>query len=209
MNRQKIALFVLLMILALAVVRTFYVWPRQKIVAKLKYTPGQQAQPGDARPAVLPSSRSLQDDGRHLRLDLLEHAETAFKGYKRNLFKPVFIDEVKVIKQKAAASKPVLPPPPPLPSVPPPVVSVPVPTPAEIQRRELSNFTFLGFLKKDNHKTIFLARDRDIVLVRKGQSFAGRYQATDITDQALTIRVTDSGDEVVIPLQENRPLNPH
>ena len=57
-------------------------------------------------------------------------------------------------------------------------------------------FVFLGFLKKDNRKTIFLTNDKEIVLVRKGDRFAKRYEATSITDQALTIRDTGSGEEI-------------
>jgi hypothetical protein len=30
--------------------------------------------------------------------------------------------------------------------------------------------------------------------------------ATEISEQALTLTVTDTGDEIVIPLIENRPL---
>jgi hypothetical protein len=70
----------------------------------------------------------------------------------------------------------------------------------------LARFTFLGFLKKDAQRTIFLGKDNDIVLVKKGDKIAGRYEATSITDQALTLFVTDTGGEIVIPLIENRPL---
>lgn len=76
----------------------------------------------------------------------------------------------------------------------------------ETPKRELARFTFLGFLKKDNRKTIFLAKDNEIILVRKGDTFAGRYEAASITDQALTIKVADTGEEIVIPLIENRLL---
>jgi hypothetical protein len=76
----------------------------------------------------------------------------------------------------------------------------------EPPKRELARFTFLGFLKKDNRRTIFLARDKDIILVKKGDTFAGRYQAASITEQALTIQVTDTGEEIVIPLIDNQSL---
>jgi hypothetical protein len=111
------------------------------------------------------------------------------------------------MKQKAAAFKPV--PPPPV-AVVAPVMPVTPPPPAdeaETLQSTLARFTFLGFLKKDNRKTIFLSKDKDIILVRKGESFAKRYEATSITDQALTIRVTDTGEEIVIPLVENRALS--
>jgi hypothetical protein len=137
-----------------------------------------------------------------LRLDLLNREQPVFKGYRRDIFRPIFVDELKLMKQQAAA-KPALPPPPPLKSGPPVVLPPAMPEPP---RRELARFTFLGFLKKDNQKTIFLTKDKDIVLVKKGDKLPGGYEAASITDQALTILVIDTGEEIVIPLLENRPL---
>ena len=45
MNRQKLALFILLIVLVLAVVWSFMSVPRQKKVATLKYAPGQTTAP--------------------------------------------------------------------------------------------------------------------------------------------------------------------
>jgi hypothetical protein len=70
----------------------------------------------------------------------------------------------------------------------------------------MAQFTFLGFLKKDNKKTIFLTSNSEIFLVGKGDTVAGRYIATNITDEALTIRSMDSSGEIIIPLVENSPL---
>jgi hypothetical protein len=108
-----------------------------------------------------------------------------------------------MMKQKALAFKP--PPIPPVAVLPPKVEPPPV-APPETLRSTLARFVFLGFLKKDNRKTIFLSKDKDIILVRKGDKFAGRYEAKSVTDQALTIVATDSGEEIIIPLLENQPL---
>lgn len=207
MNRQKLALFILLIVLVLAAVRSYIIWPRQKTAPSLKFTQGQKGVPGTDTRSSSPTAKAGQDEGRRLRLDLLDQEQTAFKGYRRNIFKPVFIDEIMVMKRKAAAPKIVLPPAQPQKPAPVPVQTVVPATQADIQRRELARFTFLGFLKKDNRKTIFLAKDKDIILVKKGDAFAGRYEASEITDQALTIRVTDTREEIVIPLMENRPLS--
>jgi len=101
-----------------------------------------------------------------------------------------------VIRQKSAAVKPALPPPPPLP---PPVAPV-------LPRRELTKFTFMGFLKVGNRQTVFLGKDKDILLVRAGETFGGRFKAVQITDRALTIRVLDSEEEIIVPLVDNRAL---
>lgn len=199
MNRQKLTLFVLLILLVLAVVWSVTRLPRQATVDKLKYAPGQPAPaPRPATPAAgKPPDRSA---GRTLRLDLLDQDRPDFKGYRRNIFKPVFVDEIKLLKQKAAAVRPVVAPPVQ------PVKTIPVALPAMPPRQELPRFTLLGFLQKDSRKTVFLARDKDIFLVKKGDTFGGRFMATAITDQALTIKVNDTGEEIVIPLIEHSPL---
>ena len=215
MNKQKLALFIVLILLVLAVIWSFSSFPRLKTAGPQKREPGQarlserKVSIPAAKPAAIaakPAATSkVSSDERTLRLDLLESEQSGFKGYRRNIFRPIFADEIKLMKQKAVAIKPL-----PLPPVavvvpkPPPVQPV---APPETLQSTLANFTFLGFLKKDNRKTIFLSKDKEIVLVRKGDNFAKRYQAIAITEQALTIRVTDTGEEIVIPLSENRPLS--
>jgi hypothetical protein len=209
MNRQKLILFVLLIVLVLAVVWSYMSIPRQKTVRTLKYAPGQKqaAVITAAAPAVnaapQTSAPAAAGDERTLRLDLLEREQSGFKGYRRNIFKPIFTDEIRLMKQKALAFKP--PPIPPVAVLPPKVEPPPV-APPETLKSTLARFVFLGFLKKDNRKTIFLSKDKDIILVRKGDKFAGRYEAKSVTDQALTIVATDSGEEIIIPLLENQPL---
>lgn len=213
MNKQKLALFILLIVLALTVIWSFISAPRQKTINTPVRASGKSQQvenkevdsatksaDSSGKSAVKPKGVSIE---RVLRLDLLEYDQSGFKGYRRNIFKPIFTDELSIMKQKVAAFKPV--PVPPVIVAPPPVPPQPVLEQETIQST-LSHFTFLGFLKKDNRKTIFLAKDKEIVLVRKGETFAKRYEATAITDQALTIRVIDTGEEIVIPLAENRPL---
>lgn len=201
MNRKKLALFVLLIVLALAVAWSYLAAPRQKTVSTLKYAPGRPASPPRAITPAAGVKPAASADNRTLRLDLLDQVSAGFKGYRRNIFKPVFTDEIKLMKQKAVAIKPVL-----LPPVQKPVVVEPPVVVPETAHKVLAKFTFLGFLKKDNKKTIFISKDKDIILVKKGDTFAGRYEATAITDQALTILVTDTGEQIVIPLLENRPL---
>jgi hypothetical protein len=200
MNRQKLLLLVLVVLLMVSVVWSYLKWPRQERVAALKYAPGQAGTAGGKAPAAPAPQPGQKGGGTVLRLDLLEREKPSFTGYRRNIFKPVFSDETRIMKQQAAPSRPVAPPRPVPPPVP--VPSAPSPTP----RSELARFTFLGFLNKDGRRTVFLAKDRDIILVKQGDRFAGRYEATSITGQALTIKVTDTGEEIVIPLVENQQL---
>jgi len=196
MNRQRLILFILVILFAGTVLWSYSAMPRLKTVGSSPYKPGQQA-----KPAVAATDKQLRnsDDGTRLKMSLLDTEPAGFKGYRRNIFKPVFIDEMKITRQQAVAIK--SPPPPPR------VVAPPVaPVTLQPETAPLARFTFLGFLKKGSVRTIFLAKDKDILLVKKGDRIAGRYEATEITDKALTLTVTDTGDTIVIPLIENRPL---
>jgi len=202
MNRQRLLLLILLVLLAVALIWSYTHLPRQKTLSDQNKAPGQHSPPPAARRPTAASSPAVSARPGALRLDLLDRVPMPFKGYYRNLFKPVFVDEIKVMKRRAAALKPALPP------IALPVRIVPVQplVQPEPPKRELARFTFLGFLKKDNRRIIFLTKDKEIILVRKGDIFAGRYEAASITDQALTILVNDTGEEIVIPLIENRLL---
>jgi hypothetical protein len=157
---------------------------------------------------------SLPSDTRILKLELLNRQQDVFKGYRRDLFKSIFVDEFKLMQNRATGLKlvkpPPLPPPLPPPPLPPPPRIAPAVSAAEERaqrnRQELGKFVFKGFLSEDNQKTIFLIKDGAILLVKKGDIFDKRYKAASITDQALTIQVIDSGDEIVIPLVENLSL---
>lgn len=198
MNRQRLILFVLVILFGIASFWSYSAMPRPKTVSTLTFKPGRQE-----KPAVVAADKTASetDDGTRLKIGLLDTEPTGFKGYRRNIFKPVFVDELKVVKQNSVAVKPPV-------KVPPvPVAQTPrnsvIIQPEAVQ---LARFTFLGFLKKGTVKTIFLSNEKDILLVKKGDNVAGRYEATDISDQALTLTVTETGDEIVIPLIENQPL---
>ncbi len=192
MNRQKLILAIVLILLVLSVGWSYLNWPRQKSVEVLKYAPGQPP----VQASRVGEKKLPQDDGRVLNLARLDQEQTVFSGYRRNIFKPLWLSEMAVIRQKSAAVKPALPPPPPL---------LPPVTPV-LPRRELTKFTFMGFLKVGNRQTVFLGKDKDILLVRAGETFGGRFKAVQITDRALTIRVLDSEEEIIVPLVDNRAL---
>ena len=197
MNRQRLILFILVLLFGVVSLWSYSVMPRPKTVGTLTFKPGQQAKPA----AVPDKTARNDDDGTRLKIALLDTEPTVFKGYRRNIFRPVFVDETEIARQQAVAVKPLPPPPPPK------VTAAPVaPVVIQPETAQLARFTFLGFLKKGPVRTIFLAKDKDILLVKKGDKVAGRYEATEISDQALTLTVTDTGDEIVIPLVENRPL---
>jgi len=194
MNRQKLVLVILLAIFAVAVATSFLRQPQQKTVNKLKYTTGMTA---DA------SRTGKARDEKKLHLDLLDNELPRFSGFQRNIFRPIFPTEIKPSLLPAKLVKPVLPVPAPSRPVPPPVVL----TPAQRAMEDMSRFTFLGFLQKENRKIIFLSRDKEIILVRKGYKIAGKYEVASITDEAMTINLPETGEQIIVPLMENRSLN--
>jgi hypothetical protein len=201
-NKQKLALAILLCLFGVALMYGYLRTPRQKTVNELTYKPGMTAK---ALRAGKPQAPLRNDQN----VESLAIARVALvsSAVHKNIFQPIFIEE---------SSTPPLPLPPPPPPPPkqaqpappaPPVVTPPPAPPVDPVARDIARFTFLGFLKKDNKKTIFLSSDKEIYLVKKGDKIAGKYDVTNVTDEALTINVASSGNEIVIPLVENRALS--
>ncbi len=205
MNRQRLLLMILVPILIATSLWSYYSFPRQKTVAKLKYSPGSRAVATRERlKAAGPGVKPM--DSRVLRLDLLEN-RPEFAGYQRDIFSPLFVDRETMLERQAAAAaaaaaaeaarraR--------LAGPPQPVKPLPVPTGVQT---ELAAFKLHGFLKKDGKKIVFLAKGQEITPVKEGTTFAGRYVATSITDQVIILKVTGTGEEIIIPLIENEPL---
>lgn len=197
MNRQRLILVVLLLLFALSVIYGYSKYPRQKTVDKLTFAPGKQPRPVPAKVG------NKVDDSRIL-MALLEEGRPSGGGYRKNLFHPLFRDESQVL--------PLPPPPKPLPALPPPpppapaAVAPPVPAEPTPVQRDMARFTFLGFMKKDGKKTIFLSGNKEIFLVKRGDKIAGKYEVANVTDELLTINALGDGGQIIIPLVENKPL---
>lgn len=197
MNRQKLLLVVLLAVLAVAVVTSYFRMPHLKRVDHLTYTTGMKA----AKVRASKGEVHRHDDTR-LDLSLLDSAVPRSAGYRRNPFLPIIHGESSV-PPIPGRHLPAIPLPPPPPKVLPPVVPQVEQTPLQ---RDMGQFTFLGFLKKGSRKIIFLSRSDEIFLVKKGDRLAGKYEVSNVTDEALTIQMLGGGGEIIIPLVENRPL---
>jgi hypothetical protein len=220
MNRKRLALFVLLILLAASIIWSYLSSPRPKVASPHALESGAQAsrvtsRTATARPVTSPAVTAAQaqlpssaGDPRILRLDLLSHGRTQFQGYRRNLFKPVFVDEIKVLQKKAAAAKPLLLPPSPAkaanasPPPPPP----PPETKQQIARRELGKYTFIGLFGTGTTKTVFFSKGGALVSVKKGDIIERRYKASEITDQSLTVQIVENGEEIVVPLMDQLNL---
>ncbi|MHC1697056.1 MAG: type II secretion system protein PulP [Geobacteraceae bacterium] len=205
MNRQRLLLLILVLLLIASSIWSFYSFPRQKTVAKLTYPPGSQAVSTRNR-LKTDGPGTRQTDSRVLRIDLLE-SQPVFAEYQRDIFSPLFVDQETMLSRQAAAAAAaaaaeaarrarLMPPPAPV---------KPLPVPTGVQN-ELAAFKLHGFLKKDGKKIVFLAKGREITPVKEGTTFAGRYVATSITEQVIILKVTGTGEEIIIPLVENEPL---
>jgi hypothetical protein len=199
MNRKKAVLAALGALFLCSLVYSFFRMPKQERVGKLTFQPGMTAPPVKA-------TQSRGSDEARVRLDLLERRPFGLPSGGRNIFQSLF--NAGTVKPSVPLPLPP-PPPPPEKRVEPPSVQVP-PLPQVVEptplQRDMAKFTFLGFLKKENRKTIFLSNGKEIFLVKKGDKISGRYDVTSLTDEALTITSIQGGGEIVIPLVENRPL---
>jgi hypothetical protein len=200
MNRQRLILTVLLVLFAVSLIYSYVRMPRQKTVDKLKFQPGMTASRAESKPGK-------SNDTERVRLDLLDKAPAYASTGGKNIFQSLFPDE----NIKIPVPLPPPPPPPVKKPAPPPIQQVQPQPPAVVEpspiMRELANFTFLGFLKKDSLKKIFLTNGKEIFVVKKGDKIANKYDVTSLTDDAITITsLQDSGD-IIIPLIENRPLS--
>lgn len=197
MNRQRLVLTICLGLFVCSLLYAFLRMPRLKTVEKLKYVPGMTTEAARA-----PQNKDA--DTVRVRLDLLDSKKGRVFSGGKNIFYGIFMEPPK----KTILPLPLPPPPPPvIPPPPLPVPSQPVvvePTPLQ---REMATFTFLGFLKKDNRKTIFLSNGKEIFLVKKGDKIAGKYDVTSLTEETLTISSAIDGGEILIPLVENKPLS--
>lgn len=190
MNRKRLLLTVLLLVLAGALVYAYLAMPTRERLAARNGTEN----PG--RSAVATAA----PEGTELRLDLLEEKQEPFPGYRKNIFGSILPPP----PEPAPAPKPVAPPPP----TPQPAPE-PAPAPSSAQR-ELARFTFLGYLEKEGEKSVFLGRDENLFVVSQGSRFGSenQFRVAELTPEQLTI--TQQGDErrIVVELVDQSPLVP-
>ncbi len=79
--------------------------------------------------------------------------------------------------------------------------------------KKLASFIFLGFLESEKEKTIFLSKDGEIFVVKRGDTLVKKsatipqdYVVKIITDEKVVISSSDGSDLMEISLIENEPL---
>ena len=182
MNRKKLILAGLLVVLIIAITTSYLRFPRQKNVDKLTFGPGSTA-PVNSRKQ---SKRLPLPVSGNLRIDLLDAGVPAVT-VNRDIFKPIFVDEERLRAETAMKKVKVVPPPP--------------PTSKDIARKQIAQFKSLGMLKRSGIQTVFLARGEEIMLVRLGDKPIPGYQIIGITDESLYLRSNEGDDEIRFPLR--------
>lgn len=195
MNRKKQVLFFLLVALVLAALYAWWSTPVQRELAE-ENPVGEPA----TRPDVQPEERSAVDVQK-VHLDLLKAGKKKYRTSKRDIFnyyqpKPV------VKKPKQIVKEPVKP-----------VVKEPPKPAAEVRaqvRRQLARFTFLGFLVKNDERTVFLSKGEELFLVKRTDTFGDKnqFKVREINEEKLIISQDQAEGLIEITLVEEEPLIP-
>lgn len=114
-----------------------------------------------------------------LRKDLLKKSRSAYHGVVRDIFTP--------FKVEVAKAPPVV--------VPPPVLKLPTPL-----ETFASQVRFIGFLEKGEGMTVFIGRESDIFMVKKGDHISGGFKVAEITGTTMLLRDEGSEETVTIEL---------
>lgn len=197
MNRQHKIFLGLVILLLLAVGYAWYRMPTQQYVSdvanrNVSHANGRQQ-----------ASSSAADTDRLL-VELLQRPAQRFLPPGRDLFNFVAPAQPKVKKEPPKVKVE----PTPVKIAPPPPVETPVQT---TTRRALARFTFLGYLLKDQRRTVFLSRGEDLFLVREGENFGDNdeFHAVSITPEKMQIRQENVTGLIEIMLIDKQPLVPN
>jgi hypothetical protein len=71
---------------------------------------------------------------------------------------------------------------------------------------DLPQYSFFGSLTKDGIKTIFLSKENDIYLVKKGKRVDNDYLVCSIETDIMTLLLQSTNEEISVGLQEDTPL---
>ena len=191
MKRQKQILFVLVIVLVIALLYSWWSTPRQETIVADNVS--GKTESSDSMAANIRTAVDLQK----VNLELLKSSRKSYRGYKRDVFnyyvpKPVKVEPKPVKVESKPVEKPQQP-----------VVSQQV-------RKQLSRFTFLGFLEKDATRTVFLSKTDELFLVKQGDYFGeeNQFEVVEINDEKMAIRQAGASGLIEIVLKEEEPLIP-
>lgn len=91
-----------------------------------------------------------------------------------------------------------------LPPAPFPVITSRGPSPAQIESGKIK---FLGFLQREGDRRVFLSRDKEVFIVKKGDSIS-IFRVSDITENSVTLSSRDSNEEFKLIIEDVKPTKP-
>ena len=193
MNRKRMILAGLLVVLAICLVYAYLATPRLE-----KASFGSEVGLVSAVPEKTLSQGSKKDSAR-IDFSFLNSPPEETPRAQRDIFSFV---QRPVVQRKPAPvvivpTEPVVN-----------VAVVPEPVDFEAIQKSLSRFTFLGFLDKAGEKTVFLSSAGKLFLVKSGESFGqhSEFTVTDITDKTLKVKQPNTENLIEIPLIEKQKL---
>ena len=69
-------------------------------------------------------------------------------------------------------------------------------------QQEISRFTAFGAYESDSARFVFLERNKDIYIVRKGDVIDGRFRIQDISNHAMTVQSETDGQSASIDISD-------
>lgn len=115
-----------------------------------------------------------------------------YRGVIRNPFQPLYPPEPSF---PVVLSKPSTPAPPF------PVMTSKGSSPAQMESGKVK---FLGFLQKEGERKVFLSKEKEVFIVKKGDSI-GNLQVGEITDNSVTLLSKDGTEEFRLTIEDVKP----
>lgn len=195
MPSNEIKLFiVLLTVLAALVVYRISTKEEPRKVRELTFKPAGIKGPGLGNNEG--TTRGILESGKKIEITPAGKEKKGYSGVRINLFKPLFPPPLPL---HAVLPKTAAPAPSPLPAI---TASAP-----SIAQTEAGKFKFLGLFQKDGDRKIFLSREKELFIVKRGDS-VGLFQIGDITENTATLIEKDTKEEFRISIKDAKPTNP-
>lgn len=204
LSREARILLALLFVLTGLIVYRVATREEPKRVKELTFKPGARGQgSGVSREKTPPLNRAgTVPDLRTLPRSVVESGQFPLKdkgpyrGVIRNPFQPLYPPEpsLPVILSKPSTSAP----------APFPVMTSKGPSPAQMESGKVK---FLGFLQKEGDRKVFLSREKEVFIVKKGDGI-GNLQVGEIAENSVTLLSKDGTEEFRLTIEDVKPTKP-
>lgn len=186
LSREVRILLALLLVLTGLIVYRVATREEPKRVMELKYKPGVGV---GVKHAPTEGERPGGKAG------AMKTEKGLYRGVIRNPFQSLYQPE---------PSLPVILPKPSAPAPPFPVMTSKGPSPTQVESGKVK---FLGFLQKEGDRKVFLSREKEVFIVKKGDSI-GNLQIGEITDNSVTLLSRDGTEEFRLTIEDVKPTKP-